>query len=135
MNRIIISADGPLHFTGELEMTGADGTVNTQLKEAWLCRCGASQNKPHCDGSHHAAQFQDAGQLSVGELGPVRAGAVRMSPRPDGPLKCQGPLEVCDARERAVWRGSETALCRCGASARKPFCDGTHRSIGFKAHA
>jgi 3-phenylpropionate/trans-cinnamate dioxygenase ferredoxin subunit len=32
-----------------------------------------------------------------------------------------------------VFAGEQTALCRCGRSAKKPFCDGTHRQIGFVA--
>lgn len=133
MNRIIIGADGPLHFTGTLEILGSGGERVKHESEAWLCRCGASQNKPYCDGSHRVAPFVDPGRPPVGEMGIVQHGAVRLSPRPDGPLKCQGPLEVCDAQERPVWRGSEAALCRCGASAKKPFCDGAHRQTGFKA--
>lgn len=133
MNKIVVGADGPLHFTGNLEVLGPDGSVVRRESEAWLCRCGASRDKPFCDGSHREAGFQDAGQPVQGDLAASQMGALKMSPRPDGPLKCQGPLEVCDAAGRPVWRGDETALCRCGASARKPFCDGTHRKTGFTA--
>lgn len=135
MNRILIVLDGPLHFTGHLEVVNAAGAVSMPESETWLCRCGASASKPYCDGSHRAAQFRDAGQPPAGELGAAQTGALRLSLRPDGPLKCRGPLEVCDAQGRLVWRGDETALCRCGASGRKPFCDGSHRRIGFQASA
>lgn len=135
MNRIVVGADGPLHFSGTLEVSAADGSEVRRMQEAWLCRCGASKDKPWCDGSHRAAAFEDAGQPPLGDLPPAQAGTLRLSPRLDGPLKCLGPLEVCDAQGRPVWRGSETALCRCGASAKKPFCDGTHRHNGFKAPA
>jgi CDGSH-type Zn-finger protein/uncharacterized Fe-S cluster protein YjdI len=50
--------DGPLQATGSLEIvTGAGKTVN-RVTETWLCRCGHSQNKPYCDGSHRAAGFR-----------------------------------------------------------------------------
>ena len=51
-------ANGPLHATGSLEIvTGTGATVN-RVTETWLCRCGHSQNKPYCDGSHRAAGFR-----------------------------------------------------------------------------
>lgn len=133
MNKITVGADGPLHFTGNLEVLDGAGAVVDEARDAWLCRCGASARKPYCDGSHRAAGFEDAGLPGVTDLGSSQTGVVKLSPRTDGPLKCQGPLEICDVQGRPVWRGTETALCRCGASARKPFCDGKHRQIGFKS--
>jgi len=55
--------------------------------------------------------------------------------RPNGSYKVDG-----DDVKLLDWNGQEYqvpkhpfALCRCGASTKKPFCDGTHRSIGFQA--
>lgn len=48
--------DGPLYVRGSLAITEADGTVREATRAA-LCRCGQSQNKPHCDNSHLAAGF------------------------------------------------------------------------------
>ncbi len=52
--------------------------------------------------------------------------------RDDGPYKVTGPvvLEDVDGR-RFVVEDGPIALCRCGASTRKPFCDGSHRASGF----
>ncbi|MFH0942759.1 MAG: CDGSH iron-sulfur domain-containing protein [Candidatus Beckwithbacteria bacterium] len=53
----------------------------------------------------------------------------------NGPYKVYGPEEIKDAQgnEQTV-KGDETVwLCRCGASKNKPFCDGSHIKIGFKA--
>jgi len=51
-----------------------------------------------------------------------------------GPLIVRGDFELTDAEGNPVGDGKETvALCRCGASADKPFCDGTHSRGGFKA--
>jgi CDGSH-type Zn-finger protein len=54
----------------------------------------------------------------------------------NGPFRVTGTVELVDHEGKAI----ETppagfALCRCGASTRKPFCDGTHSKIGFDASA
>jgi CDGSH-type Zn-finger protein len=134
MNKITTTANGSLHCTGAIEVSDAQGKLLKSGKELWLCRCGASGNKPFCDGSHKGAGFRDEGMLVAGEIAPAGADApLKVTLREDGPLKCLGPAEIAGADGRIVWRGEDTALCRCGASAKKPFCDGTHRRIGFKA--
>jgi CDGSH-type Zn-finger protein/uncharacterized Fe-S cluster protein YjdI len=50
--------NGPLHVRGALEIvTGTGATIN-RVTDTWLCRCGQSQNKPYCDGSHVKAGFR-----------------------------------------------------------------------------
>jgi CDGSH-type Zn-finger protein len=62
------------------------------------------------------------------------ADTVTVTPYRDGPLILRGPFRILDqdgveiANERAT-----VALCRCGLSARKPFCDGSHSVSGFRA--
>lgn len=60
--------------------------------------------------------------------------AVRITVAKGGPLTVRGPVELVGA-DGAVWQdvpaGTALALCRCGQSARKPFCDGSHRAAGF----
>lgn len=54
--------------------------------------------------------------------------------RENGPLVVQGPVRVIDHKgnEYPLPSGKDTiALCRCGASQTKPFCDGSHRGCGF----
>jgi uncharacterized Fe-S cluster protein YjdI len=51
---------------------------------------------------------------------------------PNGPLYVRGDLEYPTASGESV-RSPRAALCRCGGSANKPFCDNTHREIGFEA--
>ncbi|WP_263118574.1 CDGSH iron-sulfur domain-containing protein [Cellulomonas sp. RIT-PI-Y] len=52
---------------------------------------------------------------------------------PDGPILVRGEVEIRDADGAVVPRRRSTvALCRCGASAIKPFCDGSHKAIGFR---
>jgi len=52
----------------------------------------------------------------------------------DGPYEVKGPVSLVDAN-RAEFKLSEDPiyLCRCGNSANKPFCDGSHKRVGFKS--
>lgn len=52
----------------------------------------------------------------------------------NGPLLISGTATVTDAEGNvSETQGSMVALCRCGQSANKPFCDGTHKNAGFEA--
>ncbi|MBQ3357909.1 MAG: CDGSH iron-sulfur domain-containing protein [Microbacterium sp.] len=52
---------------------------------------------------------------------------------PDGPLLVRGAIDLVDADGNAIEQRRRTvALCRCGLSAIKPFCDGTHKPAGFR---
>ncbi len=52
---------------------------------------------------------------------------------PDGPLLVRGDVEILLASgEPAPRRRSTVALCRCGASGIKPYCDGSHKVVGFR---
>lgn len=57
-----------------------------------------------------------------------------ITPYPDGPYLVRGEFTVLDqeGNELPVERRT-IALCRCGKSRIRPFCDGTHKLIGFKA--
>lgn len=51
----------------------------------------------------------------------------------NGPYLISGEIELVDADGNVVERLSKAALCRCGHSKSKPFCDGSHREVGFEA--
>lgn len=57
---IAVTDDGPLWVTGGIPVTTADGVVLETRNRVTLCRCGASANKPMCDGSHKEAGFRDS---------------------------------------------------------------------------
>ncbi len=60
---------------------------------------------------------------------------VTISVRPNGSLKVEGPVSLVSPNGEpiAIPEGKTAIfLCRCGHSAEKPFCDGTHREVGFK---
>jgi CDGSH-type Zn-finger protein len=60
--------------------------------------------------------------------------AARVTPYRNGPYLVRGDFELTDQDGRVIeTRRGTIALCRCGASRTKPFCDGTHKSIGFAA--
>lgn len=52
---------------------------------------------------------------------------------PNGPYLIEGPCKLIDPSGKEIDVTGRFALCRCGGSARKPLCDGTHGRIGFKA--
>ena len=61
---------------------------------------------------------------------------VEITTRRNGPYKITGPVKVIDAEGNEFdlsGQGETIALCRCGGSTTKPFCDGTHSKIGFDA--
>jgi len=63
--------DGPLLVAGTIQVTRADGTVET-LPRATLCRCGESEHKPFCDNRHLATRFRAPGVKYKIHLSPVR---------------------------------------------------------------
>ena len=128
-----MSPDGPLYARGELEIETPDGVVLET--RAALCRCGASENKPFCDGSHTRIDFKHGGGFRLGEpIAPPASetdGPLLVRPSRRGPLLLSGVLELRSADLQTYARIQHPALCRCGHSGLKPFCDGTHHDIGF----
>jgi CDGSH-type Zn-finger protein len=62
-------------------------------------------------------------------------GDITIKMNPNGPYRANGPFKIIDPQgnEITVEEGRTVSLCRCGGSANKPFCDGTHGRIGFSA--
>jgi CDGSH-type Zn-finger protein/uncharacterized Fe-S cluster protein YjdI len=130
VNLISIREAGPYAVRAEMVLDG-----NTTSYRATLCRCGASKNKPYCDSSHHEVGFTASGEPPTGQADmlPVRDGPLAIDPQLDGPLQVRGNMEIISGTGRVVARVVQARLCRCGASANKPFCDGSHARIGFKS--
>jgi CDGSH-type Zn-finger protein/uncharacterized Fe-S cluster protein YjdI len=123
-----IRESGPYAIHADIDLAGAGA-----ITRATLCRCGASRNKPFCDGSHHDAGFTSSGEPATRTSQPLdqRAGRLAITPQRNGPLVVAGPLEICAGSGRTVDRVIAARLCRCGGSGNKPFCDGSHARIGF----
>ena len=130
VNTLRVRENGPLAVHADMALPEGERRLR-----ATLCRCGASTHKPYCDGSHTAAGFSASGEPNSRESKPldVRNGALAIEPQPDGPLQVSGSLELVSGTGRTINRTTETWLCRCGASANKPYCDGSHKRIGFKS--
>jgi thiamine pyrophosphate-dependent acetolactate synthase large subunit-like protein/CDGSH-type Zn-finger protein/nitrite reductase/ring-hydroxylating ferredoxin subunit len=195
--------NGPLHVTGLTQFTNSRGEPIATKKVISLCRCGASKNKPFCDGSHRAIGWQDAesdervpdqldrypgkdhvildnrgvcshagyctdglpavwrrgvepwidpdgapadraqavirrcpsGALSY-EQGGVVHNSFHETPEiqvsHNGPFRVRGAVELQDVALGEGASREHYALCRCGASRNKPFCDGSHWYVGFR---
>lgn len=131
-----VDVDGPLLCFGAVEVRGPDGERICDDPRSALCRCGQSSARPFCDGSHSAANFRDPGRVGDPKIRKRDATAetheaLRITVARGGPLVLDGPFELVgsDGVRHPGWK---TALCRCGASAEKPFCDGSHRDVGFE---
>ena len=57
---------------------------------------------------------------------------VTIEATPNGPYLVTGPIELRDTDGKVLSTKSKVWLCRCGASTKKPLCDGTHSKIGFQ---
>jgi CDGSH-type Zn-finger protein/uncharacterized Fe-S cluster protein YjdI len=130
VNLIGIREAGPYAVRADILLDGEPAHYR-----ATLCRCGASKNKPYCDGSHHEIGFSASGEPPTGaaDMLTVRDGPLAIDPELDGPLQVRGNLEITSGTGRVVARVTQARLCRCGGSNTKPFCDGTHARIGFKS--
>lgn len=128
VNTIRLWENGPYEVRADIKLEGESADFR-----ATLCRCGASKKKPYCDGSHHDTEFVATGepQTQASEALKERNGPLAITPLADGPLLINGSAEIIAGTGRALTRTQKAALCRCGASGNKPFCDGTHSKIGF----
>jgi uncharacterized Fe-S cluster protein YjdI len=68
----------------------------------------------------------------IGMTAPKRRQPPEIRASADGPLLLSGGVRVFDAEGELLYEGERAALCRCGGSSNKPFCDGTHKTNGFR---
>ena len=200
---IEVMKDGPFIVKDLLKLQNAHGEDLPGEPKVALCRCGASANKPYCDGAHvkigfsgqreidkpldrersyeskqitihdnraicsHAAECvnklpsvfrlgqtkwiePDAGEVSEiidvvnrcpsGALSYTindirygeqdREACIKISK--DGPYNIEGKIELHIGETLRPPSKEHFSLCRCGASKNKPYCDGSHRDVGFK---
>jgi len=133
-NRITVLENGPLLCTGDIEVVGEDGYVLGKSDDLALCRCGESKNRPFCDGSHKEAGFENDGILvsAVSEELDEVEGPLKITVRKNAMLLAQGPMTIMCADGSCTAKRNKAALCRCGHSGNKPFCDGNHKECEFE---
>ncbi|WP_227379575.1 CDGSH iron-sulfur domain-containing protein [Haladaptatus halobius] len=156
-NTVTATTNGPLYLHGDIVIRSHDGELVLEDTRVALCRCGHTMNEPLCDNSH-ARIFEADGTESVdpaisediedkqveerdttdtsneedGDDQPD--GQLVVTPTPNGPIILDGSFELRHG-EGEPTRHGEATFCRCGWSATKPFCDGTHSKIGFTTNA
>jgi len=145
-NSVLPTPHGPYYLRGDLEIRNGAGQVLLRDTRVALCRCGHSANKPFCDNSHWNARFPDDGRVTENRLengeptgaaseaagdSPPAAdagrGPLRITVEGNGPLRLSGPIELWSSDANSTYRGTTGALCRCGRSGHKPYCDGSHK--------
>jgi CDGSH-type Zn-finger protein len=133
-NRVVIKPNGPLVLYGDIHIEQTGGEHIAQTDNAFLCRCGLSNNKPFCDGQHKRvgfvapAPFTDAKAEAATDTGPLT-----VTVRPNAMLILKGPMRIESEDGNYHTERNKAALCRCGQSENKPFCDASHKSCGFTA--
>jgi CDGSH-type Zn-finger protein/uncharacterized Fe-S cluster protein YjdI len=135
-NTVRFEADGPVYAHGAIEIVDGDGALLFTDTRVALCRCGVSENKPFCDGRHSDAGFRASGEFPEDrpadqEIEP--GGKLTVTRRPNGPLMLTGPVTIRSDDGTDQITRMKVSICRCGQSGRKPFCDGSHKEIGFVA--
>ncbi len=132
-NSLEVRPNGPLFVRGKVVLQTVDGEEIVRCSRVALCRCGASDNKPFCDGSHATEGFHAAGDASKLQAPQEDCDELVVTVAENGPLLVRGDYYRCDADAKSALKESKGAWCRCGASENKPFCDGSHKMVGFAA--
>lgn len=134
-NSIMVRPDGPLICKGDTDITlqNADADVILKDKEFVLCRCGLSSNKPFCDGTHktegvQATQiFSDEREEDINGI----VGGLIITVKTNAMYSIKGPVTIFSRDGLSKTTRTKAALCRCGHSGKKPFCDAKHKKYGF----
>lgn len=132
-NEIEVRRNGPLICRGDIQVIDADGNLIDRSDDIALCRCGLSANKPYCDGTHKREGFEADGMVEDLRGEPLAApGPLRLTLRRNAMVIASGPMRMFGSEVGETTR-NKAALCRCGQSENKPFCDAAHRRCGFQA--
>jgi len=128
-NSVQVIPDGPLYVHAQMTLNG----IALAPHRAAFCRCGRSRLMPYCDNSHREAGFTDDGDVSLPMPSAMEGGGdLAITYKPGSPLLLEGPFTLLDASGASVCDSGKAAMCRCGTSNMKPYCDGSHQDIGFE---
>ena len=123
----MVRPDGPLVCKGDIAITlvDAEGELILTDNEFALCRCGLSKKKPFCDGTHKtegikmAQSFSDEREEDIKEIKDVMTITVKNNAM----YSINGPVTIFSRDGLSITTRTKAALCRCGQSDKKPFCD------------
>jgi uncharacterized Fe-S cluster protein YjdI len=110
-------------------------------KRPWVDMYGASSKKiveivKKCPTEALTVEYNDKiGKSTEENQAPVEepiAKPAEIQIMKDGPIVVYGKIQLTDNEGKEYKTFSITSFCRCGASSNMPFCDGTHRKIGFE---
>lgn len=134
-NVITIEKDGPIYIHGEVVIRDMDENIVLKDTRVAMCRCGKSKNKPLCDNSHIEAEFKADTSYNAQRLRtePVngKGGELSIKLFDNAPFLVQGNYDLVGEETGTETCSKKMSFCRCGGSQTKPFCDGTHKKIGF----
>ena len=148
--KVAITDSGPYWVSGNFVVADADGNEFTvEDDDAYLCRCGQSDNKPFCDGSHNSAGFDNECRLTWmdgigfrinrvmqrvrGSKMTDESGRTRIIVGNDDAYEIVGEFDFLDAEGKSYRQHGKLRVCRCGTSNAKPYCDNSHISTGFSS--
>ena len=134
-NVIYVHENGYLRIRGDLRVSGTQIDLQDETRLT-LCRCGASNQKPFCDNSHRKIEFKsEPVKIQPEQDGLKNGDKLQIQVYPNGPIGVEGNFEIRDQAGQLIFQAEnkQVLLCRCGVSKAKPFCDQTHREIGFEA--
>lgn len=132
-NTINLDPNGPLYARGDIVIvTENEQEVVLKDTRVALCRCGASKIKPFCDNTHKEINFTATNTINLAEGQSAEGdntGTFKLIVSENGPYLVRGNVKIHGSQ---VVFSDKAALCRCGSSQNKPYCDGTHEKIGFQ---
>lgn len=136
-NSIMVRPNGPLICKGDVAITleDAQGEIIVKDNEFALCRCGLSKKKPFCDGTHKTAaiemtqSFSDKGEEEIKDI----TGTLTITVKNNAMYIVKGAVTIFSRDGSSKTTRTKAALCRCGESEKKPFCDAKHKKCGFTA--
>ncbi len=132
INTVQLMPDGPLYVHANMALNGAP----LAARRAAFCRCGKSRLMPYCDNSHREAEFSHDGDVAIPMPSEAPAnGTLTLTVKHGGALMIEGPFTLLDGAGNEVCKSGKAALCRCGASQMKPYCDGSHTTTRFETDA
>ncbi len=126
-NSVMVRPDGPLICKGDNDITllDADGELIVSDKEFALCRCGLSHTKPFCDGTHKVESFKSEQEFTDERMEEINttSGELVITVKENAMYSLKGPVTIFSRSGLSKTTRTKAALCRCGQSQKKPFCD------------